>query len=61
METQITVGTKIKSRTFNIVVTRVNEKSIWWRDERWDKRTKDTRYSVNTVNDVINKGYWTIH
>ena len=56
-ERDIRAGEKYESR-FRIIITRVNEKSVWWRGENWGDRTKDTRYSINTVLDLINSGYW---
>ena len=56
-EQDIRAGEKYESR-FGIIITRVNEKSVWWRGESWGDRTKDTRYSINTVLDLIKSGHW---
>jgi len=55
---KIEKGDKFKRKGHSIVIVRTTEKSIFWKDERWDDNEKSIRCSKNTVIDLINEKYW---
>ena len=64
LKQSIKEGTKFQTYYGNgekcriITVTRFTEKSIFWRDEKWNESTTDTRFSYPTIAGYITKGNW---